>query len=99
MNYWLTRFWKRGILNCTRCSRNCGFSCLLTAAVKSYREGQPERGRQYIDDVMTQGGWLQGLVVWLGTSALSRRLASLTGGQTAARPNWIKRLGRRILRG
>jgi glycosyltransferase involved in cell wall biosynthesis len=37
-------------------------SCLLTAGLRSYRDGQPERGRQYMVNVMAQGGLLQGAI-------------------------------------
>ncbi|MBN1221229.1 MAG: glycosyltransferase [Anaerolineae bacterium] len=72
--------------------------CLLTEAVKWYRQGDYKRFRLLIRNTMRQGGFFQGLTVFLGLSIFGKYISKLLSGQPYSRPNWIKKLSQQLLR-
>ena len=72
-------------------------ACLLTEAVKSYREGNPARSQQFIRNVMAEGAPIKGLAVFIGLRFLRKRATTMTSGLPYQRPGWINRLSRRFL--
>lgn len=75
-------------------------SVLLTEAVRCFREGANNRGRTILGNVWHERAYMKALSVSVGTVILplmGKRLSQLTGGQPFNRPDWIKRLSRRIL--
>ncbi len=72
-------------------------ACLLTEALKTYREGNKIRSHQFIRMVVAEGAPLKALVVFIGLRLLRRRASAMTSGLPYQRPGWINRLSRRFL--
>jgi len=72
-------------------------ACLLTEAVKNYREGDKHRSTQFLRNVMAEGAPLKALAVFISLRVLRRRAANITSGLPYQRPGWINRLSRRFL--
>jgi glycosyltransferase involved in cell wall biosynthesis len=73
-------------------------SCLLTEALRCYRDGNDVRGQALIWHVIRDGAPGKGLAVLAGVWLMRGQLSVLTSGPLAARPAWVKKLSQLILK-
>lgn len=73
-------------------------SCMTAAALKAHRERDAERRDAITRNLWAEGAWLPAAATFATTRVLGAWAAKISGGSTAARPEWVKRLARFVLR-
>ncbi len=73
-------------------------SCMSAAALKAHRNRDMERRNAITQNIWAEGAWLPAIATFASTRIPGPWAATLSGGTTSARPKWIKRLVRFMLR-
>jgi glycosyltransferase involved in cell wall biosynthesis len=73
-------------------------SCTTAAALKAHREQNAPRRDALTRSLWADGAWTAALMTFAATRLFSRWTTQMTGGATYARPAWLKRLARSLMR-
>ena len=73
-------------------------SCTTAAALKAHREQDAARRDALTRNLWAEGAWTAALMTFAATRLFGRWTTQMTGGATYARPAWLKRLARSLMR-
>lgn len=73
-------------------------SCLTAAALKAHRDHNQTRSRQIVRNLWAEGAWLPASATFITIHVPGRWSSAVSGGSPYARPQWLKRLARFVLR-
>lgn len=73
-------------------------SCTTAAALKAHREQNAARRDALTRSLWAEGAWTAALATFASTRLFGRWTTQMTGGGAYARPAWLKRLARSLMR-